>query len=123
MRWEDERYVRLYTLDNTDWLALSFDAQGLLCLLLSKVDRAGLLPLIRHGKKGVAVILGSVALWETRIAPALEELLADGCVRIDGTTLVISNFLEAQESAKSDAQRQREARSRARDAQRREARA
>ena len=109
MRWEDERDVRLYTRDTTDWLALSFDAQGLFCLLLRKVDRAGLLPLGRHGKKGVAVILNSIAIWD-RIAPALEELLADGCIRIDGTTLVIPNFLEMQDTAKSDAQRQREAR-------------
>ena len=32
MRWEDERYVRVYTRDTPGWLSLSFDAQALLFL-------------------------------------------------------------------------------------------
>lgn len=111
MRWEDERYIRLYTRDTTDWLALSFDAQALLCLLLRKVDRAGLLPLGRHGKRGVAIAIGHPREWE-RLAPTLEELLADGCVRLteDGGTLLFPNFIAAQETAASDKARQRKSR-------------
>lgn len=114
MRWEDERYVRLYTRDTADWLALSFEAQGLLALILRKVDRAGLMPLGKQGKKAVAVTIGHGARWKT-LAPALEELLADGCIAIRGDTLVVPNFIEAQEAAASDAQRKRESRARARD--------
>lgn len=111
MRWEDERYVRLYTRDTTDWLALSFDAQALLALLLRKVDRAGLLPLGKHGKRGVAIAIGHPREW-ARLEPALEELLADGCVRMteDGGTLTIPNFLEAQEANASDKARQQKRR-------------
>lgn len=111
MRWEDERYVRLYTRDSADWMVLSWDAQALLMQLFRKVDRAGGLRLGRHGKKGVAIVLGRMGDWE-RIAPALEELLADGCVCVSGEHLFIPNFLAAQEAVTSDAQRKRDQRER-----------
>jgi hypothetical protein len=114
MRWEDERYVRLYTRDSADWLGLSFPAQGLFCLLLRKVDRAGLLALGKQGRKAIAITVGHASRW-AELEPALEELLVDGCVRLDGDHLVIPNFLEAQEAPQSDAQRKRESRARARD--------
>jgi uncharacterized phage protein (TIGR02220 family) len=115
MRWEDERYVRVYVRDTVDWLALSWDAQSLFMHLLRKVDRAGLLPLGRHGKRAVAIAAGCPHLWQERIAPALEELLTDGCVVIQGDTLIIPNFLEAQETPQSDRQRKAESRARARE--------
>lgn len=114
MRWEDERYVRIYTRDSVDWLGLSFIAQGLFCLILRKVDRAGLLKLGKHGKRAVAIVIGFPGDWP-RLEPALEELLADGCVQIRGEYLVVPNFIEAQEATQSDAQRKRESRGRARD--------
>lgn len=114
MRWEDERYVRIYTRDTPDWLCLSFLAQGLFCLILRKVDRAGLLKLGKHGKRAVAIVVGFPGDW-SRLEPALEELLADGCVQIRGEYLVVPNFIEAQEAPQSDAQRKRESRAKARD--------
>jgi hypothetical protein len=114
MRWEDERYVRVYTRDTVDWLALSWDAQALLLHLLRKVDRAGLLPLTRHGKKGVAVAVGHPMQW-SRIEPALEELLADGCIEIRANVLFFRNFIAAQETPQSDKQRKAESRARAAD--------
>ncbi len=113
MRWEDERYVKVYTRDTADWLALSFDAQALFCLLLRKVDRAGVFPLGRQGKKAVAITLGQAALWP-RLEPALDELVADGCVLLDGDRLIIRNFLEAQEAKQSDRARQAKSRETAR---------
>jgi hypothetical protein len=114
MRWEDERYVRIYTRDTVDWLGLSFLAQGLFCLLLRKVDRAGLLKLGKQGKRAAAIIIGFPGDW-ARLEPALEELLEDGCVQLRGEYLVIPNFIEAQEAGQSDAQRKRESRARDRD--------
>jgi hypothetical protein len=113
MRWEDERYVRLYTRDTVDWLGLSFLAQGLFCLILRKVDRAGILELGKHGRKSVAVAIGHGHQW-AMLEEALEELIRDGCVRIEGETLVVPNFIEAQEAVQSDAQRKRVQRERAR---------
>jgi hypothetical protein len=115
MRWEDERYIRVFTRDTPDWMALGYDAQCLFMQLLRKVDRAGILPIGKHGKKSVAIVLGQVVLWESRIAPALDVLLEDGCVVMDSDKLVIRNFIEAQECRASDALRSKEKRERARE--------
>jgi hypothetical protein len=113
MRWEDEKYVRIYTRDTVDWLGLSFIAQGLFCLILRKVDRAGILDLGKHGRRAVAIAVGFPGEW-SRLEPALDELLADGCVHIDGDHLLVPNFIEAQEAVQSDAARKRSQRERAR---------
>lgn len=114
MDWSNERYVRIYTRDTGDWLALSWDAQSLFMHLCRKVDRAGVLELGKQGKKTVAVVLSQVALWD-RLAPALEELLEDGCVELRGDVLVIPNFVPAQEAPQSDRLRQAESRARRRE--------
>ncbi len=113
MRWEDERYVRLYTRDTVDWLNLSFEAQALFALLLRKVDRAGLLPLGKHGARGVASAIGHPLRWDT-IRPALDELVADGCVTICDGVLFIPNFTVAQDAKQSDKARQQKSRETAR---------
>lgn len=112
MRWEDERYVRVFTRDTPDWCALSWEAQALFLFLLRRVDRAGLVPLGRSGARGLA---GMVGMPVEVVERALPELLADGCVQQSGTTLVIPNFVAAQESPQSDKLRARESRTRARD--------
>lgn len=114
MDWSNERYVRFYTRDTGDWLALSFDAQSLFMHLCRKVDRAGVLELGKQGKKTVAVVLAQVALWD-RLAPALEELLSDGCIELRGDVLFMPNFVAAQEAPQSDRLRQQESRARRRE--------
>lgn len=104
MRWEDERYVRVFTRDTPDWCALSWEAQALFLFLLRRVDRAGLVPLGRSGARGLA---GMVGMPVEVVERALPELLADGCVQQSGTTLVIPNFVAAQESPQSDKLRAR----------------
>lgn len=113
MRWEDERYVRLYTRNTPEWLALSWQARGVFALLMREVDRAGLIKVGKLGLKGVAVAIG--ARWPD-IETAVAELLDDGCVRFDeGRQVVwIPNFIEAQEAVQSDAARKRTSRERAR---------
>jgi hypothetical protein len=113
MRWADERYVRFFTRDTGDWLALSFDAQGLWGLLLRRFDRIGNIQLGRRGVDAVPSIVGHPG-EAARILPALQELLLDGCVEImdDGRRLYARNFLAAQDTPKSDAARQRDKRER-----------
>lgn len=113
MRWEDERYVRFYTRDTPEWLALSWQARGLFGLILRAVDRAGTLPVGKLGKKGVAVAVH--APWADVDGP-LAELLEDGCIVWDEgrASFLIRNYLEAQECAQSDAARKRASRERAR---------
>lgn len=106
MRWEDERYVRLYTRKTADWNSWGWDAQCLFCQLLMVADRLGVIELGRHGKRGVALAVGHP---EERVLPALEVLLADGVVVLSeaGDKLIIRNFPEAQESRTSDRERKR----------------
>lgn len=113
MRWEDERYVRVYTRDTGDWLALSFEAQALFLMLLRKVDRIGELPLGRRGLPAVPALVGHAERADV-LNGALQELLSDGCVRVSGSgdVLFIPNFLKAQETAKSPTERKREQRER-----------
>lgn len=112
MRWADEQFVKVYTRDTVDWLALSYDARSLFLNLLRKVDRAGILPLGRHGRRGVAVLLGATDMWESRLSPALAELEQDGCLRVEGDSLIIPNFTVAQEARQTDRARKQAQRER-----------
>ncbi len=111
MRWEDERYVRIYTRDTGDWLALSFEAQALFLMLLRKLDRIGELPLGKRGKRAIGACVGHAGV--ASLDSALDELLEDGCVCMkDASTLFVPNFLKAQEISKTPAERKREQRER-----------
>lgn len=114
MDWTDERWVKLYTRDTTDWLALSWQAQGLFVLILRKVNRAGVIDLGRAGKRGLAAHIGGGSAWAS-LEPHLDELLADGCVTFDGIALRVPNFVTAQTSIQSDKARKRAERERATD--------
>jgi hypothetical protein len=112
MRWEDERYVRVYTRDTITWNMLPWQSRTLWPLILRKVDRAGLLDLGRHGARGLAVTVG---IPVEHVDPGLKGLIDDEYLEIRGTLLVVPNFIEAQEAPSSDAQRKRESRERARE--------
>lgn len=114
MDWSDERWVKLYTRDTTDWLALSWQAQGLFVLILRKVNRAGVIDLGRAGKRGLAAHIGGGSAWAS-MEPHLDELLSDGCVTFDGIALRVPNFVTAQTSIQSDKARKRAERERAND--------
>lgn len=109
MRWDDERYVRLYTRDTIGWRMLPWQARVLMPLLLRKVDRAGLLELDGHGAGGLALLL-DIPL--EIVSAGLEALISSGAVTVRDTTLLVPNFLEAQEANASDAQRKRDQRER-----------
>lgn len=112
MRWQDERYVRVYTRDTAEWVALSWQARAVFLELLRKVDRAGLLPIGRSGIRGLS---GLVHIPVDVLEPALAELLEDGCVATTDGGLVIPNYLHAQEAKASDRARKAAQRERDRD--------
>ena len=111
MDWENERYVRVYTRDTIDWVALGWEAQALFFFIIRKVDRSGVLEVGKHGARGIAALVGMPAEIVERSLPIL---IADGCVTITGGLLLIPNFIEAQEAKQSDKQRQKECRERRR---------
>ncbi len=63
--------------DSTDFLMLSWKAQGLYALLWRKVDRGGVLGLGRHGLRGVCAHVGSPKDWP-ELEPLLKELIDAG---------------------------------------------
>jgi hypothetical protein len=113
MRWEDERWVRLYTRDTPEFLSLSWQARAVFILLLRKVDRAGILTTGKLGKKGIAVAIG--APW-IDIETSVDELLADGCLMACDDGFIVPSFVPAQEAVQSNRARQSAYRERARDA-------
>ena len=104
MDWTNELFVRLYVRDSADWKVLPWQARCLLPLLLRRVDRAGVLE-TRHGVKGVAAL---VDLPIDVVEPGLAALLEDGSVTQHDRGYLLPNFIEAQESNKSDKARAKE---------------
>lgn len=110
MRWEDERYVRIFTRDTPAWDAMGWEAQALLMLIFRKMDRTGLLALGSAGKRGLAAF---VRMPIDVVERSLQVLLDDGVLSMVGPDIFCKNFLEAQECAKSDSLRSKEKRERA----------
>jgi len=114
LRYEDERYVRLYTRETAQQAMRSWDARALLHELMKRVDRAGLLPLpSRNRANALAALVRCPDV--ARAASALDELIEDGTVVFRGNVLVLPKFLEAQECLITDKARKRAERERARD--------
>ena len=113
MNWSDERYVRLYTRDTPEWVALPWQAKALWPLLLRRMDRAGVIE-VRPGARRVSMLAGLVQLPLELVEVGLAALLDDGCLVATTEGLVSPNYLAAQESRASDAKRQRDHRERRR---------
>jgi hypothetical protein len=112
MNWGDERYVRVYTRESPDWLCLPWQARALFVEILKRCDRSGVLKVGPHPESTVAVAI----YWPPEVVRQfLPVLLEDGCLTLAGTHLVARNYIEAQETAKSDAERKRESREKRRD--------
>lgn len=116
MDFSDEHYVKLFTRDTVTWRTWPWQARALFPLLMRAVDNAGIM---RTGNRDVprAVAL-MVDIPVDVVAPGLEALLADGTVEIAGAGLIITKFVDAQESRKTDAQKKRDQRERAKDRER-----
>lgn len=105
MRWEEERYVRVYTRDTLTWQQLGWEGQAALSLLFRKVDRAGLLEINEMDPSdALAAATGlpaDVALtaW-VRLSAGKNPVVTQ---RDDPSrTLFIPNFLPAQEAKQND---------------------
>lgn len=112
MDFANETYVRLYVRDTTTWLRLGWDGQSVLMQTLRKLDMAGVMD------------IGDMEPWEAVVvhcrAPedaaerGMEVCLRLGVLVHNGTFLAAPNFRDAQETVKSDKQRQKESRARRR---------
>lgn len=116
MNWSDEKYVKLYTRDTLTWLSLSWEARALLALLLRKVDGAGLME-VGNLEAAHAVALQLVMPTDV-VRRALAELVAIGTVTEVRGGILIANFVEAQESTKTEARKKKDQRQRVADQRR-----
>jgi hypothetical protein len=110
--WANERWVKLYTRDTLTWLTLSWEARSVFCALLRKVDLAGVVDFPGFGASDAVAAIVNCPIEVATIA--LPQLVARKMVRIGNDSLVILNFIEAQEAKTGDAQRQRNLRERRR---------
>lgn len=110
MDWSNEPYVKVYTRETDDDLALSWEAVALWNQLMKRFDRSGFVE-TRRGIRGLAAITRIPLPVVERVLP---ELLDDGrLVTVDGGYLA-PNYIAAQEASKSDKLRQKDSRDRRR---------
>lgn len=108
MDWANEAYVRLYVRDTTTWKRLGFEGTTMLMHLMRKVDRAGVLDIEDMAPAEAAAL--HVNAPAEFAAAGVSKLLELKVMVHDGTRLVFPNFIVANETPKSDKQRQKESR-------------
>ncbi len=108
MRWEDERYVRLYIRDSATWAMLPWQSRCLLPLLLRRVDRAGLLEVVSGEESEAVSNLVNIPLEVVTVG--LQGLEKRGVVTIRHGELRLPTFLAAQTAKQSDKLRQEKSR-------------
>lgn len=108
MDWTNERWVKLYTRDGGDLMAVGWQGRLIWYELLRKVDPAGILcaePDLLPGLLRIPVEVFELG-WP--------RMVQRGMVTIRDGRVIVPNFIEAQEARASDKQRQRESRARRR---------
>lgn len=110
MDFANERYVRLYCRDSTEWKRLKFEGQAVWMLLYRKADRSGVLQLAGLEPWEAAAL--HCAIPELIAKIGVERILERGWAVHDGDRLVFPRYAEANETPKSNAQRLRESRAR-----------
>ncbi len=112
--WSLSRFVRLYVVESADEAAWDWQARCVWPLLIKAADRAGVIETSK-GAKGLAAV---IRMPLEVVAPALEELTADGCLIVTPRGYLLRNYLEAQNAKMAGSQRQAEykARERAKEA-------
>lgn len=106
MNWSDERYVRVYTRDTADLMAIGWEGRLVWYELLRKLDRAGLL----DTGGDVAALPELLRVPADVFERGFPKLSARGMVRVLEKQVFVPNFYEAQETKQSDKARQRESR-------------
>ena len=106
MDFSNEYYVRMYVRDTTTWKRLGWNGQAVFMQVLRKMDLSGVLD-IEDMEPWEAVALHCSAPADVA-QDGVAVCLRLGCLVHNGSQLVAPRYREANESRKSDAQRQRE---------------
>lgn len=108
----NSHYVRLYTEDSPEWNMAGFEGQTVYSLLTRKLDRSGCLKCCGLSPAEIVSLQTHIPLPFAQVGVA--RLLQIGLLEHRGDVLVDPTYIEAQETSKSDKQRQRESRNRRR---------
>jgi len=123
MDWENERYVRVYTRDTADLLAIGWQGRLVWYELVRKADRAGLVDsvepavlaeMLRIPREVIEVGLANILERRMAVVTLRDRNVTDGHATSE-QALYLPNYVDAQEAKQSDKQRQRESRMRRRD--------
>jgi len=106
--WENERYVRVYTRDTADLLAVGWEGRLVWYEMLRHCDRSGLI----DTGGDIAPVAEMLRVPVTVFDVAIPRLEARGMIAVGEKAVLLPNFMEAQEAKQSDRQRQRESRAR-----------
>lgn len=98
MRWHLENWRKLYVGKSPAWLRLPVSARGLGFVLLTYCDDEGRIDIGEDAPgEAIAYLVGARPREHKRIAEDVEALLSDGYLVLDGSSLSIRNFAEAQD--------------------------
>ena len=107
MRWESEKWRKLYRRVDASWLRLPLLARGLGSELLKYAEDDGRIAVMEDEETGEAVcrLMGAHKTERKAVADLAAKLIADGYLVREAGALVIRNFVKAQ-SRSSSAERQ-----------------
>ena len=111
MNFDDERFVKIYPRNTTNWKLLGWEGRCVLMMLLREVDRAGCLD-IEGGMEGLALLLDLPPDVTVR---GFVACVKRGSVVQNGNLAIIPNFVRAQDARQTDRVRQAESRARRRE--------
>jgi hypothetical protein len=99
MDWANERYVKVYTRDECDWLLVPLEARCLYWELFRHVGRST--GRMKVGSDPIQALAAGLHGSAEFIGEWIPALCKDGCIQISGGVLFIPNFVEAQLSRTS----------------------
>lgn len=114
MKWEDERWVKLYTRDSVTWRRWGWKGQCVFLHLLRKVDHFGRIVLDDGLEPWEAVSFASDGMPEDICRDGIAALVRTKTLRIEGGVMELVNYTDAQEARTSAAERKRRQRERER---------
>lgn len=109
MNFANEKWVKLYTRNTTNWVLLPWQSRCLFPLLLRAVDRTGCLDVGEHEIEAVSKLLD---IPKDIVSVGIQGLEAKGMLHRGIQCLIISNFEQAQEAITAPALRQQNYRER-----------
>lgn len=107
MKWEDERWVKLYTRDSVTWRRWGWMGQCVFLQLLRKVDHYGRIDLDDGLEPWEAVMLASDGMPEDVCRGGIDALIRTGTLAVGAKSMVLVNYQEAQLARTSDKERKR----------------